>query len=208
MYDNTAVGLEAERQRLEEQCSEQQSKTLQLESRYHFVHCLRQANEAHRGRVELEKRCQKGEESLLRDNFPTHRHLFQHKVQQMEGMVKELRHKKADLRVRQPLPTALAPCVAPPHHPRFSTAQDNGEAHAYQRQLFAQLHKLLGVKLESVRTVQEEAKAQDDAGTILADAETIGVGGTVSRAPFPAAALLARRSSPPRRPPQNVMTLQ
>lgn len=123
VYDNTAVGLEAERQRLEEQCNEQQSKTLQLESRYHFVHCLRQVNEAHRERVELEKRCQKGEETLLRDNFPTHRHLFQHKVQQMEGMVKELRHKKADLRVRPPAADRRAAPPLIPATPSPATGQ-------------------------------------------------------------------------------------
>jgi len=122
IYENTAVGLESDRIKLENECNANQQECLREESRFHYLNCLTAIADAQLSRVQDELRFQKGDGRLLRD-FKSYKDLYNQKIQQQEQLSKELRKKQKTLK---------------------ETAGESSE----QRQLFVDLHRLLETKLK------------------------------------------------------------
>ena len=122
VYENTAVGLEAERIKLESDCAAQQNECLREESKFHLLNCMTAVAEAKLQRVHDELGFQKGEGRLLRD-FKSYKELYSQKIQQQEQLSKVLRGKQKQLR-------------------------ETTGAHANQRQNFVDLKRLLTLKVK------------------------------------------------------------
>lgn len=122
VYENTAVGLESERIKLENDCNAFQQECIREESRFHHLGALTEIANAKLNRVQDELSYQKGEGRLLRD-FKSYKDLYSQKIQQQEQLSKELRKKQKALK---------------------ENASDNSE----QRQMFVDLKRLLSVKTQ------------------------------------------------------------
>lgn len=94
-YDTTAVGLEAERLKLEQECQAFQDDALREESQFHLLHCQLQLEQAKADKVEQEVQFESGAggRRLLRD-IKSFQELYKHKVAQQESLTKELRKQK------------------------------------------------------------------------------------------------------------------
>lgn len=122
-YDNTAVGLETERLKLEQECGAFQDDCVREESQYHLLHCLLQVEQGRVEKVEQEMAFEKGDSGrrLLRD-IKSFQELYKHKVAQQESLTKELRKQQKALK-------------------------DNAASHHAQRAQFESLFQLLSCKV-------------------------------------------------------------
>lgn len=98
-YDATAVGLEAERLKLEQECSAFQDDCLREESQFHLLHCQLEIERARADKVaqEVEFESGSGGKRLLRD-IRSFQELYKHKVAQQESLTKELRKQQKMLK--------------------------------------------------------------------------------------------------------------
>lgn len=92
-YEKIAVGLEVEKQQLEQECDMFQEECLREESRYHFLSSLISINRVQQKRAELEEACEKGDKQLLK-NFASFKELYNHKLVQLEHLAKQLRNQQ------------------------------------------------------------------------------------------------------------------
>lgn len=122
-YDATAVGLEAERLKLEQDCAAFQDDCLREESQFHLLHCQLELERARADKVaqEVDFEAGAGGKRLLRD-IRSFQELYRHKVAQQESLTKELRKQQKALK---------------------TSAGDR----AQQKDMFAHLATLLGCKL-------------------------------------------------------------
>lgn len=97
VYDNTAVGLETERIKLEQECNAFQDDCLREESRYHQLQCLISIEDAKFEKIKHEMDFEQGNGKLLRD-FSTFQDLYKHKISQQESLSKELRKQQKNLK--------------------------------------------------------------------------------------------------------------
>lgn len=139
-YDNTAVGLETERIKLEQECSAFQDDCLREESQYHLLHCLLQIEQGKVEKIEQEMAFEKGSGRLLRD-IKSFQELYKHKVAQQESLTKELRKQQKTLKA--------------------NTADHNA-----QREQFEGLLKLLSCKVKLAGRAASDAAAGKGAGGI------------------------------------------
>jgi len=130
MYDKVAVGLEVERQQLEQACNEYQSECLQEESKYHYLNSLLDMTNAQLKRVENEQKWERGDGSFM-PNFKTYTKMYQDKVTRQQALTDQLRKQKAAI-------------------------SGNESGNMEQRRLFADLHKLLSIKLKTAKKIEEE----------------------------------------------------
>lgn len=121
-YDNTAVGLETERLKLEQECHAFQEDCLREESQYHLLHCQLQIEQAKVDKIQQEMEFEQGQGRLLRD-IKSFQELYKHKVAQQESLTKELRKQQ-------------------------KTLKSNTQEHNMQRQLFDNLFQLLQCKVK------------------------------------------------------------
>ncbi|OQR98409.1 Intraflagellar Transport Protein 81 [Achlya hypogyna] len=148
-YDNTAVGLETERIRLEQECTAFQDDCLREESQYHQLHTLLQIETARLEKVTQEEEFDKGNGKLHRD-FRTFQELYKNKVIQQESLTKELRKQQ-------------------------KTLKTNLGDYVIQRNMFDQLLKLLQCKVQL--TTNEQGGAKLDIFSTAADIAQFDVGG-------------------------------
>ncbi|KAF0696267.1 Aste57867_12965 [Aphanomyces stellatus] len=134
-YDNTAVGLETERIKLEQECTAFQDDCLREESQFHFLNCQIQIETAKLEKVTQEEEFEKGNGKLLRD-FRTFQELYKNKVNQQESLTKELRKQQKSLKT-------------------------NLSEYMIQRGLFDQLLKLLQCKIKLTKSEQAITQKQD-----------------------------------------------
>mmetsp|Transcript_22453 Transcript_22453/g.52360 ORF Transcript_22453/g.52360 Transcript_22453/m.52360 type:complete len:676 (+) Transcript_22453:87-2114(+) len=127
-YENTSVGLETERSKLEQQLTAYQDEVQREESRYHYVQGLSLILEAQRSRVENEGRARLSEGQA---EFRSYRELYQSKIQSQENLSKTLREKQ-------------------------KIAKESHEPNLRQMAMFKDLKKLMHVKLASVRNQRLE----------------------------------------------------
>jgi intraflagellar transport protein 81 len=74
VYENTAVGLDTERIKMEQECNAFQDDCLREESRYHYLNCLISIAEGQAERIRTEEEFERGNGKLLRD-FRTYKDL-------------------------------------------------------------------------------------------------------------------------------------
>merc|ERR1719183_1016689 len=149
LYENTAAGLETERIKLEQDCAAFQEDCLREESRYHYLQCMMQIADAHHERVQQEVEYERGHGRLLRD-FRTYKELYKHKISQQEGLAKELRKRQKHLKEAE---------------------GDN----LGQRQMFADMRKLLNAKLAAK---DKEMRQNDQSANIgVSDSDMMDIGG-------------------------------
>ncbi|GBG24327.1 Intraflagellar transport protein 81-like [Hondaea fermentalgiana] len=141
VYENTAVGLESERIKLESNCNALQSEAIREESRFHYLHCLTDIANVQLNRVQDELAFQRGEGRLLRD-FKSYKDLYQQKIQQQEQLSKELRKKQKGLKENAPVNTE-------------------------QRQMFVDLKRLLHAKLGVAQQSQIPGGYSDGGSNVL-----------------------------------------
>lgn len=122
-YDKVAVGLEMERQQLEQKCEEHQKECLEEESRYHYLNCLLNLEGAALQRIENEDKWERGDGCLM-PNFKTYQALYKDKVSRQQVLTEQLRKSKASI-------------------------SGNESSNMKQRELFAGLHTLLQCKLQA-----------------------------------------------------------
>ncbi|KAJ0394462.1 hypothetical protein P43SY_010320 [Pythium insidiosum] len=96
-YDNTAVGLETERIKLEQECHAFQDDCLREESQYHTLQCLLDIERGRVERIQQEMEYEKGSARLLRD-IKSFQDLYKQKVTQQESLTKELRKQQKTLK--------------------------------------------------------------------------------------------------------------
>ncbi|KAG7388957.1 Intraflagellar transport protein 81 [Phytophthora boehmeriae] len=98
-YDHTAVGLEAERLKLEQECTAFQEDALREESQYHLLHCQLQLQKGKADKIAQEIEFEQGTSNarLLRD-IRSFQELYKHKVAQQESLTKELRKQQKTLK--------------------------------------------------------------------------------------------------------------
>ncbi|CEG42166.1 uncharacterized protein PHALS_12463 [Plasmopara halstedii] len=102
-YDQTAVGLEAERLKLEQECAAFQEDALREESHYHLLHCQLELQQGKANKVAHEVEFEQGTSNtrLLRD-IRSFQELYKHKVAQQESLTKELRKQQKTLKSSAP----------------------------------------------------------------------------------------------------------
>lgn len=102
-YDQTAVGLEAERLKLEQECAAFQEDALREESQFHFLHCQLELQQGKANKVAQEVEFEQGTSNarLLRD-IRSFQELYKHKVAQQESLTKELRKQQKTLKSSAP----------------------------------------------------------------------------------------------------------
>lgn len=132
VYEKVAVGLEVEKQELETACTEKQDGCLQEESRYHYLQCLKHIAEATLDKVRQEEKYQKGEGRLLPE-IQTFQDLYKNKEQQQKNMANQLRKRQKEIK-------------------------ENEGSYMKQRAQFANLKKLLDIKLNA-KKAQASAKS-------------------------------------------------
>lgn len=151
-YDNTAVGLETERIKLEQECNAFQEDCLREESQYHLLHCMLQIEQGKVSKIEQEVEFEKGNGRLLRD-IKSFQELYKHKVAQQESLTKELRKQQKTLKM-------------------------NTTDHNAQRQQFENLFKLLQCKVKLAGRAASEASRQGqelfDGHADIAQFENVG----------------------------------
>lgn len=151
LYENTAAGLETERIKLEQECAAFQEDCLREESRYHYLQCMMRIAEAHHERVEQEVEYDRGHGRLLRD-FRTYKELYQHKISQQEGLAKELRKRQK--------------------HLKESEGDNLG-----QRQMFADMRKLLAAKVAAKDKEARQNNQTQNAGSAETDSLMMDING-------------------------------
>jgi intraflagellar transport protein 81 len=129
IYENTAVGLESERLKLESEADSLQEEALQEESKYHFFQSLQGIAEARLDRVRQEEACERGEERLLRD-FKTYKDLYNNKITQQQSLSDALRK-------------------------RHKMMKENEIPRMRQRTLYEGLGKLLSAKMKVYKSFSE-----------------------------------------------------
>eukprot|EP00639_Heterosigma_akashiwo_P025865 CAMPEP_0194706812 /NCGR_PEP_ID=MMETSP0295-20121207/29781_1 /TAXON_ID=39354 /ORGANISM="Heterosigma akashiwo, Strain CCMP2393" /LENGTH=649 /DNA_ID=CAMNT_0039602819 /DNA_START=182 /DNA_END=2132 /DNA_ORIENTATION=- len=132
VYEKVAVGLEVEKQELETACTEKQDGCLQEESRYHYLQCLKHIAEATLDKVRQEEKYQKGKGRLLPE-IQTFQDLYKNKEQQQKNMANQLRKRQKEIK-------------------------ENEGSYMKQRAQFANLKKLLDIKLNA-KKAQASAKS-------------------------------------------------
>ncbi|GMG17691.1 unnamed protein product [Phytophthora fragariaefolia] len=102
-YDHTAVGLEAERLKLEQECAAFQEDALREESQFHLLHCQLQLQQGKADKIAQEIEFEQGTSNarLLRD-IRSFQELYKHKVAQQESLTKELRKQQKALKTSAP----------------------------------------------------------------------------------------------------------
>ncbi|OWZ14741.1 Intraflagellar Transport Protein 81 [Phytophthora megakarya] len=102
-YDHTAVGLEAERLKLEQECAAFQEDALREESQFHLLHCQIQLQQGKADKIAQEIEFEQGTSNarLLRD-IRSFQELYKHKVAQQESLTKELRKQQKTLKTSAP----------------------------------------------------------------------------------------------------------
>jgi len=125
LYENTAVHLETERLKLEQECAAFQQDCIEQERTYHLTNCLLSIKDVQLQKVEDEERCQAGNGTLSAHGsvFKSWEALYKHKIQTEENLSKQLRKQQKDLK------------------------QDEGDF-MEQKVLFNDLEKLLRLKLK------------------------------------------------------------
>ena len=135
-YDSVAVGLEMERQGLEQECDAYQEETISEESRFHQLNCLISIVEAQLEKVEKEEMWENGKGQLLPD-FKSLQDLYEHKISQQKMALGSLRSQERDIK-------------------------ENMHEFSRQKQIFSDLHVLLECKANAKKkSVSQERMAQN-----------------------------------------------
>ena len=137
VFEQMAVGLDTSRMKLEQECDAFQQDCLSQESRFHYLQSMIGIVEARYSKVEEEMEFERGNGRLLRD-FRSYKDLYDHKIVQAEGMVKQLRQQQ-------------------------KTVVEKEGDHLEQRGMFADLRKLLACKLKT-KQQSEMAKYHEETG--------------------------------------------
>jgi len=124
LFEHTAAGLSAERQRLENECDRHQQEATSQESQYFMVHSLSVLQRAKSEKYEMERKFNKGEGSLLPD-FKTFESLYKNKIESQQTLNQQMRK----------------------HHNGMATSAPEDRR---QRQIFTQLQNLLNIKKDSL----------------------------------------------------------
>mmetsp|Transcript_53157 Transcript_53157/g.106618 ORF Transcript_53157/g.106618 Transcript_53157/m.106618 type:complete len:689 (+) Transcript_53157:86-2152(+) len=122
-YDKVAVGLEVERQSIEQDAEQAQEEALKEESNYHYFVNLTEISQASLQRVTNEEKWAKGDGHLL-PNFRTYADLYRDKESRQKALKEQLQVQKRSIEGNE------------------GTAKE-------QRKLFADLAKLLNAKIRS-----------------------------------------------------------
>ena len=137
IYENTAVGLESERLKLEAECNAYQDECLREESRYHYLSSLIAIAQGHLDRVQQEVSFERGEKKFMRD-WKCYKDMYQNKIQQQEQLSKELRK-------------------------RQKLIKESAGGNAEQRAMFVDLRVLLNVKARTLKkSLADPSKRADD----------------------------------------------
>jgi len=147
-YDSVAVGLATERSMLENECDDLQEECLQEESRYHYLNCLSGIAASSLEKVQMEEKWAAGNGRLLPD-FASIQELYSNKIAQQESLSKQLR--KQQKRVKE-----------------------NEGQNMYQRSLYADLHRLLSMKVKSKLGGAGEQSLFGLSGQLTAETEDYG----------------------------------
>ena len=99
VFEHTAAGLSAERQRLEQECDRYQTEAMQQESQYFMVHSLQTLSMVTRERNDMENDFQKGDSSLL-PNFRTFESLYKNKIEQQQTLNQQMRKHHSNMSTR------------------------------------------------------------------------------------------------------------
>lgn len=99
VFEHTAAGLSAERQRLEQECDRYQSEALAQESQYFMLNSLRTLSSVTEQRIKMEDKFQKGDGSLL-PSFHTFESLYKNKIEQQQTLNQQLRKQHSGLSSR------------------------------------------------------------------------------------------------------------
>lgn len=134
VYDNTALGYESERLKLEQDVTSNMNSVMEEESRYHFIHCLKLINSVRKDMMRAEMSYQVGDDTFS-DDHKSYQDAIAATIKKKETEGKKLRKKKKS--------------VAESH-----------DSHVEQRKLFVELRALLQSKKDVQIQVKEEAKAE------------------------------------------------
>ena len=93
MYDKVAVGLEVERQQIEQEADALQGDCLREESNYHYFQNLTSIAQANLDRVRNEEKWSRGEGKLL-PNFDTYAALYKDKEARQKALKEQLQRQK------------------------------------------------------------------------------------------------------------------
>ena len=148
VFEQMAVGLDTARMKLEQECDAFQEDCLGQESRYHYLQALISIVDAQYNKVQEEMEYQRGNGRLLRD-FRSYKDLYQHKIVQAEGMCKQLRRQQKQV------------------------VEKEGD-HMEQRGMFADLRKLLALKLKTKQQADLHKYHEDTGAGALEQFEQIG----------------------------------
>mmetsp|Transcript_17872 Transcript_17872/g.42762 ORF Transcript_17872/g.42762 Transcript_17872/m.42762 type:complete len:673 (-) Transcript_17872:186-2204(-) len=139
VYENTAVGLDAERDKLNTEVAAVSEECRREESRFHYLHAMIAST-----RILLDRAAKEDAgKNRIGDANQSYRELYQSRVQQQENLSKTLRE-------------------------RQKMVKESHEANLEQANMFRDLRKILGAKMVSLKKEMEEDGADQGAtGTNL-----------------------------------------
>uniref|UniRef100_A0A7R9UGH9 IFT81 calponin homology domain-containing protein n=1 Tax=Pinguiococcus pyrenoidosus TaxID=172671 RepID=A0A7R9UGH9_9STRA len=122
-FDQVKVGLQLGLSELERSCKELEAECFQEESKYYHTSSMKAIAEAKWARVQQEEKWRHGEGRLMRD-FQTYMELYNDKLRSQQDLSRQLRKQQQDIR-------------------------KNEGPNSQQREMFANMHKLLLAKKQS-----------------------------------------------------------
>eukprot|EP00742_Colponemidia_sp_Colp-10_P002246 GILJ01002400.1.p1 GENE.GILJ01002400.1~~GILJ01002400.1.p1 ORF type:complete len:696 (-),score=172.60 GILJ01002400.1:159-2177(-) len=143
VYENTLVGLDSEKAKLETDISAYQEEIGREESRYHQLQSMTSIIDAQLQRAQDEAKFLNGDKTLSRE-FRSYTDLYQSKTAQQENYAKELRKQQKNIK-------------------------EGHEGNVKQYKLFSDMKKLLSVKMKILRQEVNAAAAQGFAQPMEAD---------------------------------------
>jgi intraflagellar transport protein 81 len=90
MFEHTAAGLSAERQRLENECNRYLQEATSQESQYFMVHSLNELEQVRSDKYQMESKFNKGDGALLPD-FKTFESFYRHKIELQQTLNQQMR---------------------------------------------------------------------------------------------------------------------
>lgn len=97
IYDNTALGLESERLKLEQDVEGNVTGILEEESAFHFLNCLSLITQVNLDLMALETKYQYGDGDRLSEAHKSYREMYEKTITQQEELAKKLRQDKAQI---------------------------------------------------------------------------------------------------------------
>lgn len=135
-YNNTAVGLEAERKNMESQCDQLEAQCLKYESMYHQLSANISILQQQVDRASHEETYLCGKEVLTPD-FHTYKDLYNDRLNRLESLTKTLLKKQKSLK-------------------------DNEDTDKKQKEMFQQFYNLLQLKMKSQEYKKKQLERNND----------------------------------------------